>query len=219
VTAEHGPDDLLCLVADRNAEAALQGVLSRCESLQIRALTSTIRTHPERDPGCYLRGHEFLRFHGKGFLHALVMFDREGCGNEAQSREELEREVEDRLQSDGWGDRARAVVIDPELEAWVWSDSPQVEEALGWVGRARTLRSWLIERGLLAEAATKPLRPKEAVEEALRLVRKPRSSAIYRELAEGVSLWRCRDRAFAKLRLTLQGWFGRENSHEHKDLP
>lgn len=211
--------DLFCLAADRDIEEALQGLLARPQSLQIRPITATIRTHPNRDPGCYLRAHDFLRSFPRWFVHALVVFDREGCGNESHSREELEKEVEDRLQAAGWGDRARVVVMDPELEAWVWSDSPQVEKALGWAGRAPALRSWLIESGFLAQAADKPSRPKEAVELALRLVRKPRSSAIYREIAESVSLRRCRDPAFAKLRLILQDWFGLEKTHANKDLP
>jgi hypothetical protein len=143
-----------------------------------------------------------------------VIFDREGCGNERESREKLEVEVEDRLRQNGWNDRARAVVIDPELESWVWSDSPEVEAALGWRGRSPELRSWLIGSGFLHEGATKPERPKEAVEAALRVVRKPRSSAIYQELAGSVSLRRCSDAAFAKLRLTLQEWFPGQESRE-----
>jgi len=219
VSAGDPQGDLFCLAADRDIEQSLQGLLTRPQSLQIRPITAMIGTHPNRDPGCYLRAHDFLRSFRRGFVHALVVFDREGCGNESHSREELEREVEDRLQGAGWGDRARVVVMDPELEAWVWSDSPQVDKALGWAGRAPALRSWLIERRFLEEGAPKPGRPKEAVEEALRCVRKPRSSSVYRELAESVSLERCRDPAFAKLRLTLQDWFGLEKTHANKDLP
>jgi hypothetical protein len=31
------------------------------------------------------------------------------------------------LFTSGWENRAAAVVLDPELEIWVWSDSPEVE--------------------------------------------------------------------------------------------
>lgn len=199
--------DIIFLVADRNTEAALQGILSRPESLRIRRVEVVIRTHPEKDPGCYLRAHDFLRAFTKRYTRAVVIFDREGCGREVEGRESLEACVEQRLAKTGWKGRAKAIVIDPELENWVWSESPRVDEALGWAGRATALRPWLVERGFLYEGETKPRRPKEAVEAALRLVHKPRSSAMYRELAQRVSLRRCTDSAFQKLTATLQTWF------------
>ena len=119
-------------------------------------------------------------------------------------------EVEERLARNGWGDRARVIVLDPELESWVWSDSPHVPRILGWSRTRPVLQSWLVERGLLEENQIKPVRPKEAMVAVLRSVRKPRSSKIYQRLAENVSLARCTDPAFEKLRTTLQQWFPNE---------
>ena len=199
--------DIIFLVADRNMEATVQGLLSRTESLAIRRVGSVIRTHPQRDPGCYRRAHEFLGPFPNLYAYAMVLFDREGCGNQTQSRKTLEAEVEDRLAHAGWRQRARAIVLDPELECWVWSDSPHVDVALGWKDRSPGLRTWLVENSLLDQDQVKPARPKEAMERVLRFVRKPRSSAIYRELAVTVGLHRCTDPAFEKLRTTLQRWF------------
>jgi hypothetical protein len=107
-------------------------------------------------------------------------------------------------------------VIDPELEVWVWSNSPRVADVLGWQGRSRELNEWLRtttirigkqEREYLKEGETKPVRPKEAMEAALREVRKPRSSANFRQMAEKVSLEKCQDPAFRRLKSTLQQWF------------
>ena len=39
---------------------------------------------------------------------------------------------------------------------------------------------------------------------------KPRSSALYLELAQSVSLKQCTDRAFLKLKSKLSEWFGEE---------
>ncbi|HEY4589423.1 MAG TPA: hypothetical protein VII86_09345, partial [Thermoanaerobaculia bacterium] len=100
-----------------------------------------------------------------------------------------------------------AVVISPELESWVWSDSPHVERALGWDRGPAPLRSWLQEKGLLEAGAAKPAQPKEAVELALKTVRTPRSSSIYLELARSVSTDRCTDPAFLKLKRCLREWF------------
>jgi len=122
----------------------------------------------------------------------------------------LESEVEQRLSTAGWGDRAAVVVIEPELEAWVWSDTPHVDEALGWKDKRPSLREWLISEGFLAEDDTKPGRPKEAMEKALRLARKKRSSAVYGQLAKRVSFQRCTDPSFLRLRQVLAGWFAED---------
>jgi hypothetical protein len=126
--------DIIFLVADRNMAAAVRGMLGRPKSLGIRPVQAVIRTHPEHDPGCYLNAYDFLRAFRNRYAHAMVIFDREGCGNDSLLREGLESEVEGTLARTGWADRARAVVIDPELESWVWSDSPEVDIALGWAG-------------------------------------------------------------------------------------
>ena len=46
-----------------------------------------------------------------------------------------------------WDDRARAVVLVPELEAWVWNESLHVDEVAGWSNRLPGLRRWLTEEG------------------------------------------------------------------------
>jgi hypothetical protein len=199
--------DVVILVADKNMEFALRGVLSRTASLRIEPVLADIFVHPEKDPGCLLRSDAFLRPFQHSHDHALVLFDREGCGRE-DSRPVLEADVEARLLQSGWDARGAAIAIDPELEAWVWSTSPHVDTALGWAGRDPDLRSWLVERGALARPEDKPTRPKEAVEEALRVARKPRSSALYQRIAGAVSVDRCSDPAFNKLRHLLSLWFG-----------
>lgn len=199
--------DLVVLVADKNAEAALNGAFGRPEALAIRRITWRIFVHPERDPGCFLRSHTVLSAQRSRFAHALVLFDHQGCGREGLGQMELERDVEGRLRDSGWGDRAAAVCLDPELECWVWSDSPGVDVALGWASRQPDLRSWLAARGLWEAGKPKPADPKKAVEAALYEVRKPRSSAIYRQLAERVSLQRCSDPAFQRLCQVLRTWF------------
>ena len=45
------------------------------------------------------------------------------------------------------------------------------------------------------------------MEKILRMKSKPRSSSIYLALAKRVSLQRCQDPAFLKLKTTLASWF------------
>jgi len=207
MTADLRRKDLVLLVADKNMEASLRGLLGRCQALGCRSVSFDLYVHPDRDPGCLLRCHDFLRPFALAYQRALVLLDQSGCGRDDAARSALESDIENRLDGAGWEDRAAAVVISPELECWVWSDSPQVDLALGWKDRDVSLREWLRGQNLLAAGAIKPSEPKRAVELALRTVRKPRSSAIYLELAQSVSTERCVDPAFAKLRRCLREWF------------
>lgn len=199
--------DLVVLVPDKNTEAALTGILGRPAALRIRPIQVRIFTHPERDPGCFHRSHDFLRPMVLTYRHALVVFDRVGSGRESEAREILERRVEENLARSGWGDRGAAVVIDPELEAWVWSPSPHVAACLGWPSDVFSLKNWLTHSGLWPEGNSKPPDPKRAVETILYYVKKPRSSALYAKLAQTISFQRCTNPAFLKLQTTLQEWF------------
>lgn len=199
--------NLVVLAPDKNIEFAVRGLLSRQQAIGIAQITSEIHVHPQRDPGCLLTAHSFLRQFANSYAHALVIFDREGCGQEEKTREALEEDLEERLSQNGWEDRAAAIALDPEIEIWVWSDSPRVDSILGWEGRSPDLRSWLVEQGFIISAQAKPSRPKEAMEQALRMVRKSRSSALFLQLAQKVSLDRCVDPAFLKLKEKLRLWF------------
>jgi len=202
--------DLVCLVADKNMESVMQEVLARPDALGIRPIESEILRHPRKDPGCFHEAPEILRGYQGRARHALVLLDLAWEGAPESTGEALERRLEQGLSRElgqGW---ARPIVIAPELEVWVFSDSPHVQVSLGWADREPGLRAALRDRHLWADGDLKPQDPKAAVEWALREVRKPRSSSIYRELAARVSVGRCQDRAFLRLREMLAQWFPRE---------
>lgn len=161
--------DLVVLTADKNAQFAIKGILARPMSIGIRAVHDPeFLVHPAKDPGVLNRPEALLRTYLRTHRHALVVMDREGSGG-TDGRESMEPAVEKKLQSIGWGNRARAVVIEPELDAWVWSESPHVEKELGWRGREPSLREWLAEKSYVTAPHPKPTRPKEALEAALRI--------------------------------------------------
>jgi hypothetical protein len=201
--------DLVILTADLDMAEAIQGILSRRESLGIRAIRATFLKHPDHDPGCRNNAIPFVRQYRHSHAYALILFDREGCGRETSSREALEGQVEQELSRNGWQDRSAAVVLDPELEIWAWSRSPHVDRVLGWADRQPALREWLVQEGLMRSDAVKPHDPKLAMQRALRAVNKPWSSALHREIAERVSLHGCADPAFRKLLNLLATWFGK----------
>ncbi len=199
--------DLLCLVADRNMSAAISGLLLRSESLGIPNIDYRLETHPRHDPGCFHEGAEYLRAQQSEAAHAMVILDHGWVGAPADSGLELEELLEGQFAQagiDGW---ARAVVIEPELEAWVFSGSVHVAGALGWADRSPGLREALAFQGLWPDDRSKPPDPKAAMQWALKQVRVPRSSSIYGELASKVSTTNCTDRAFVRFRQILQEWF------------
>ena len=200
--------DLVVLVPDKNAQHAIDALLKRTSALGIRHdVSHDSFVHPERDPGCLRHSHDFLRPLRKKYARALVLFDRWGCGMDNENVSAIQSIVEQNLSSNGWEPEVSGVVVfDPELEAWVFNDSPHVDRALGWAGREPTLRAWLRDRGLM-ETGAKPTDPKRAVEEALKFVNKPRSSAIYADLASKAGVSTCSDSSFAKFCRLLREWF------------
>jgi hypothetical protein len=200
-------NDLICLVADKNMEAAIAELLKRHAALRIRQITAEVFVHPRRDGGVFREGVQFIRPYKDKYQHGLLLLDA-AWGGSGRNAEDVKAVLDSELAKaklDRW---ARAIVIDPELEVWVWSDSPHVAKALGWSEGQSALLSWLRQNGLWQAEDRKPRDPKTALERALWTVRKPRSSAIYRTLAQTVSVERCQDAAFLRLRNTLQEWFG-----------
>jgi hypothetical protein len=200
--------DLVVLVPGKDERETLDGLLSaRRESLGIPRVRYQILVHPRRDPGCFHEGPAVLQPYCHRARHALVLLDFEGCGQEERSVTEVSEDLKSRLSRSGWEDRAEVVVINPELEVWLWSDSPRVDAELGWSGRDLPLREWLTLKGWWRSGDPKPARPKEALEKVLREVCLPRSAAIYGRLARRVSLERCGDLSFAQLLMIFRTWF------------
>ena len=71
---------------------------------------------------------------------------------------ELESLIENRL-ARHWADRAAAIVIDPELENWLWADSLHMAQSVGRSGDVSCLRAWLQTQGLLAGRMCEASRP------------------------------------------------------------
>ncbi|MGB8294767.1 MAG: hypothetical protein WCG85_05010 [Polyangia bacterium] len=201
------PLDLYALVADLDQEQAVRALLEhRTASLGIRPCRFEARKHPQHDGGCFRHAPALLRTMQAQTEHALVVLDREGSGAEDKSAAEIEADLERRLDESGWNGRARAVVIDPETEIWLWSDSPHVAAALGWTAGEADLREWLFRQGFLSGGARKPARPKEALLAVLRKTGVKPSASIFGEAARKVSLDRCQDRSFLRFRQILQAW-------------
>ncbi len=209
--------DLFVVVADLDAENVIKTLLSTRK----KALGVAVDFDPDtdflrynkRDSGCYQDAVSVLTPPRRTHEHALIIFDRHGCGAESADRKAIEDDVERRLRGSGWpAGMAAAVVIDPELEAWVWSTSPHVANVLGWGEHRNRLRPFLADARLWDAQTHKPTQPKEAVRSAVRHKRARFTAASFADLAENVSVDGCHDEAFCKLCETLVRWFGTAGS-------
>ena len=200
--------DLFILVADADIAATMHVLLTRRQpSLGIRNINFTIIRHPKRDPGCRCKAAEIARNYTHDHKFALVLFDKEGCGDERKERVHIQNAVEEDLCRAGWEDRSKAIVIEPELEMWVWSESPNVGPILGWNEGNGALREWLREHNLWPHDEAKPPDPKFALKQAMREKKLSPTALTFKELSKRVSLPNCKDPAFREVCKTLRGWF------------
>ena len=204
--------DLYVMTADLDMETTMKRLLTRHEDIHIRKIRFDVGRHLDRDPGCRRRAVDYLRPHLNEFDHALVMFDRDGCGDSA-SRAEIQERVGHDLHINGWRDRSKAIVIEPFLETWVWNQSDDVPRILGWPGDYRRLRLWLRNNDLWPRGDPKPPDPKKAMKAMLKQGKTRHTSTIFEDLAAKASLQGCRDPAFGELLVTLRRWFPTPSAH------
>ena len=208
--SDAGPSDLIVLAADKHTAVSVDTLIRRRRvDLGIRAVSFDMRRHPNSDPGCRTNAVEFLRPFVRGYRRAIVVFDHRGCGSQ-EAPKRIQRDIESALGRNGWKGRSKAIVIVPELEAWIWIPSGKVARTLGWSRGFEPLREWLEEKRFWSAGSSKPDDPKKALEQVLRRNRKVSSSALFKELAASVDFDDCRDPAFNELRQTLRGWFPAE---------
>jgi hypothetical protein len=197
--------DLALLVADKNMDFAMRGILNRHKALGTRSVSYEIRQHVNRDGGVRTTGPETLALLRQQFRHGIVMLDWEGSGSKAKSAIALEQELDARLERT-WGDRTKAIVIEPELDVWIWGSDNALAKILEW-SEDQGIREWLTGRGYVFDGSQKPMRPKEALDELMVWLNHPRSSVLYERITGKISLAQCVDPAFRRLRSILQSWF------------
>jgi hypothetical protein len=203
------------LVADSNMAATFRGFFKRnrwhlslgCAPFDINPDIGAdlIVDEGGNDPGVYTKGHELLRPYQRSHHRALVVLDCEWDGSPGKAS--IINDITERLVASGWQEDAiKIIAIEPELENWLWQDKPQVAEVLRYRNDL-SLRQYLADQGWWPLDQSKPPRPKEAAEWVLRQTRQPRSSAIYEQLAEKISVNGCTDQAFAEMHAALKAWF------------
>lgn len=205
---------VLFLVADKNMEAMIKGFFSRtefhrtlgCGPFVFDPRQDLLVAHGLNDPGLYTRANELLQPFVHTHAHAVVMLDADWDGSPGV--EAIKLRIDSHLATVGWvADTGCSVVIHPELESWVWQDSPHVNSLLGCKESYAEIQKLLEAQGFWGAGALKPHRPKEAVEWVLRRSKISRSSAMYQQLSAVVTTKRCSDSSFLALAAALKRWF------------
>lgn len=186
-------------------QTAMVTLLSRPGDLGIRSISFVVERHMYHDAGCRTRCSDWLRRFINAYDYAIVVFDRDGCGS-GGTREEIQAEVESTLNINGWRDRCRAIVIEPELESWVWNSTQATARLLGW-GRYSELRKWLENHDLWPKNSPKPPDPKQALDRVRKDKRLRRSATLFEDIAKEARMGQCQDTAFVEFKSTLQAWF------------
>lgn len=204
--------DCIFLVADKQMESVFKGFLkerNNCHlSLGTRPFTCEIKAdRAGNDPGLYTRSHELLRPYYRTHQHAVVVLDQDWKA--APEASIIRTKIKNDLIGNGWGrDNVEVIVIDPELEIWLWQDSPHIANIFQFNYHPYlSLKSWLEDKGMWSSTQLKPAHPKKAFELLCIEARIPHSSAIYSKIVQRVSVNGCTDRAFCLLLETLQRWF------------
>jgi hypothetical protein len=196
--------DLVVLAADKNMEFLLRAGFERPEALRIQPIDVRIQVHPFSDGGVRTSGATVLSHLSRQYDHAIMILDFEGSGATG-SAIDLESKLDAQL-ARSWQDRAKAIVIEPELESWVWGSDNALKQVLRW-HEETDIRKWLTENDFSFSDDGKPERPKEAFESVLRQLKRPRSSALYRRVGSSISLEKCTDTAFRRLGDQLRTWY------------
>lgn len=197
--------DLVVLVPDRNTEHVVIGALSRPQALGIRPIDFSVNADPGRDGGVRRRGVQILNVGRSQFRHALMILDYEGSGATERAYD-LEATLDAAL-SHEWSTNAKTIVVESEVDVWMWGAETYLKAVVRW-RFSDGIRDWLRSELFSFGPSGKPDRPKEAMDAVCRRAQVPRSSATYKALSKRISLRRCEDRAFRRLREQLVEWFG-----------
>jgi hypothetical protein len=158
------------------------------------------------DGGIHRRAHQLLRRYLPFYQNAIVILDKNFGGRlpAAVVREEILRN----LLHNGWSaECVEVVVIDPELEVWLWQrGNPHLAREFRYNGSV-SLEEFLEAEGLWSSATLKPAKPKEAAGVLLQRYRAGPRIVVYRRIVEHISVRGCQDPAFNLLADALRRWF------------
>lgn len=235
---------LLIFAADSECAATLRGFFERprfhaslrCGPIELNGVNfnpeQDIRIHPAHDPGVWTDPHTVLQAERNNFQYALIILDAAWVG--APPAAQIVSDIEGLVRTRAYWERPRfeVILIQPELEAWIWQRNPHVAEAFEFSGSDAELWRFLEAQALRLDndrkkhrfipadplarlppawpqVAPKPENPKGLVEALSHHCRSGPASGIFNEISSTISVRGCQDLAFLRLRDALRRWFPR----------
>lgn len=208
--------DCVFFVADKTMRETFLGFLGRedrgnqlgCGAFEFDPGEDLFFAAGQNDPGLWTRANELVRPFLTTHHKAVVALDCAWNGSPGQAA--ILECISQQLQDSGWDtNRFVVIAINPELEEWIWQDSPILEKELRHSGPA-SLRLSLAERGLWPANQSKPPSPKEVFLQIQEENRVKKSSAVFKRIAAAVPIAACTDPEFKRLIAQLQAWFPAE---------
>lgn len=205
--------DCVFFVADKSIGETFIGFLSRpdreemlgCGPFAFDPREDVFVANGQNDPGIYNRGGELLRPFQHTHHKAVLVLDCDWDASPGQTA--IIDNVTRQLTESGWAADAVAVIaIDPELEQWIWQDSPILANELR-LNAPQGLKAALQARDLWPQQLPKPPAPKELFNQLRRENNVKVSSSTFRRIASRVPIAACRDSEFLRLVAQLQAWF------------
>ncbi len=198
--------DLVALVPDVHIDAIIRALVQRLwPQISFRSVKA------KGDPDVFHQAAERLRRFIRQAHYALVILDfRWARPSDLETSHQVRENLKDRLSQSGWQDRCEVVVIDPEIEIWLWADVRTLARAIEPEHENEILK-------LLPQGSVKPRNPKEELDRVISQinrdyrVRAKRDTRLYERFAWEIPkkrLERCADPAFQHLRSALSSWFG-----------
>lgn len=203
------------IVAGRKDEVVLKAVLKRWQELGIRPIIFEINRRGS-DSIVVREGAMQARIRAREFKHFLCLWDHKDSGKGNEPPSQVQDELQEHLNRRRLQNREKALVIDPELEIWLWQDKKAIARVLGISQKqlARCLNRWQsanFPKRTLEQILSKF--PKEALEEVCQEAREKLTAALYQRIAHtaDLSLW-ASEQGFQQLCQTLLNWFSAERS-------
>lgn len=162
--------DLFLYVADADAQAFMTSILNRPKALLIRPVDFDTERHAYKDFGMIQSGAELVRMKKRDYHKALLAWDHHGSGRDhKQKPEDVQREIQKKLDSFTWKDRSATIILVPELEQWLWYCEKAISSHYGLMDSP--LHIWLEERASKLGVSITDLKkdkPKELFEHIIR---------------------------------------------------
>jgi hypothetical protein len=210
--------DVIFHLADPNMEAGFRAFFARddwhyvlgCSRFKIdpESEQDIYRLGGETDGGLRKRAHTNLTLFQHLYRHAVIVLDADF--KPSPGAEALQKEISANMLAAGWSqDAFCVVVIDKELEAWLWAPNINVAKAFGHED-FEAMRRALADKKLWDAGSPKPNDLKAARDLAARLGGRKTGGPLFRGVFSGMSKRACdlcQESGFVTLRSALQRWF------------